>query len=196
VLRWVVLAGIVVACLGALYVLITFLQVWNASREDTAHPADAIIVLGAAQYDGRPSPVLQARLDEAVALYEQGIAPVVIVTGGNQAGDRVTEAFSGYQYLRDAGIPEDAILLEVEGANTFEQLLASKLIMDNHGLEDAVLVSDPYHSFRLGQTAGEVGIDASVSSTDSETSLPALVRETAAVSIGRLISYRRLQNRF
>jgi len=193
VVRVVVLGALVAISLLLFYVFVTFVQVWNASRADEAHPADTIIVLGAAQYDGRPSPVLQARLDRAVELYEQGIADTVIVTGGNQVGDRVTEAFSGYQYLRNQGIPEDAILLEVDGANTYEQLSASKLIMDNHGLETAVVVSDPYHSYRIGQISGEVGIDAAVSSTDSHTSVSSLVRETGAVAIGRIISFRRLQ---
>jgi vancomycin permeability regulator SanA len=193
VVRIVLLAALVAVCLLLFYVFVTFVQVWNASRADEAHSADTIIVLGAAQYDGRPSPVLQARLDRAVELYHQGIADTLIVTGGNQVGDRVTEAFSGFEYLRNQGIPEDAILLEVDGANTYEQLSASKLIMDNHGLETAVVVSDPYHSYRIGQISGEVGIDAAVSSTDSSTSITSLVRETGAVAVGRIISFRRLQ---
>jgi uncharacterized SAM-binding protein YcdF (DUF218 family) len=186
---------VAVVAVGALYVAVTFFQVWSASNEDEAQPADAVIVLGAAQYDGRPSPVLQARLDHAAELYKAGTVGKVIVTGGNQAGDRVTEAFSGFEYLRNEGIPEDDILLEVDGGSTYEQLAASEVIMDDHGLTDAVLVSDPYHSFRLQGIADEVGIDARVSPTDTGASLTSLVRETAAVSLGRLVGYRRLENR-
>jgi uncharacterized SAM-binding protein YcdF (DUF218 family) len=180
--------------LGIAYVAITFVQVWAASNDDDQRSADALIVLGAAQYDGRPSPVLQARLDHAAELYQAGQAGKVIVTGGNQAGDRVTEAFSGFEYLRNEGIPEGDILLEVDGGSTYEQLAASQVIMDDHGLADAVLVSDPYHSLRLQGIADEVGIDARVSPTDTGASFPALVRETGAVALGRIVSYRRLEN--
>jgi vancomycin permeability regulator SanA len=181
--------------LVVLYVGVTFAQVWWDARKDSTAPADTAIVLGAAQFDGRPSPVLQARLDHALALYEGGLTDSVIVTGGKQEGDRFTEAFSSYDYLRNAGVPDEDLFLEVDGTNTYEQLSASRLIMDNHGFTSALLVSDPYHSKRLLAIAGEVGIgSAAVSPTRSPSSVGALLRETGAVAIGRIIGYRRLGN--
>jgi uncharacterized SAM-binding protein YcdF (DUF218 family) len=119
----------------------------------------------------------------------------VIVTGGKQDGDRFTEAFSGYDYLRNAGAPEDDLFLEVDGANTYDQLSASRLIMDNQDFESALLVSDPYHSTRLLAIAAEVGLPSvGVAPTDTSTSITALVRETGAVSVGRIIGFRRLGN--
>ena len=106
--RWVVLGFV---ALVALYVGGTFVQVWAASRDDGARKADAIVVLGAAQYDGTASPALQNRLDHALSLYEDGLAPLVVVTGGRQQGDRFTEATVGYNFLRDHGVPDDAILV-------------------------------------------------------------------------------------
>jgi vancomycin permeability regulator SanA len=185
--------GLVVALVA--YVGVTFVQVWSDSHVDDRGPADVLVVLGAAQYDGRPSPVLQARLDHALDLYERGAAGAVIVTGGKQEGDRFTEAFSSYDYLRANGIPEDSLFLEVEGENTYQQLSAAHLIMDNAGFESALLVSDPYHSKRLLGIADEVGIeDVGVSPADTGSSLSSLLRETVAVSLGRFVDYRRLDN--
>ncbi len=188
-------AAIALAGIAALYVGVTFGQVWWDSRQNDATQSDAIVVLGAAQYDGTPSPVLRARLDHALELYNQGLAPIVIVTGGKQKGDRFTEAFSGYDYLREHGVTEEALHLEVEGSDTYSQLSASHLIMENTGLTSALLVSDPYHSKRLQAIASEVGIEeVYVSPTGTATTTADLVRETAAVSIGRIVGYRRLGN--
>lgn len=193
--RLAIRAAIALAGLAVLYVGVTFAQVWWDARQDDVVQADAIVVLGAAQYDGTPSPVLQARLDHALELYNQGLAPVVIVTGGRQEGDRFTEAYSGYDYLRERGVPEEVLHLEVEGSDTYSQLSASNLIMENAGLASALLVSDPYHSKRLEAIAAEVGIDeVYVSPTGTATTVTDLVRETAAVSIGRIVGYRRLGN--
>lgn len=193
--RWAVRLGLVMAGAVLLYVGVTFVQVWRTSGEDQTRPADAVVVLGAAQYDGHPSPVLRARLDRALELYRDGIAPVVIVTGGKQEGDRFTEAFSGYEYLRDHGIPEGDLFLEVDGTSTYEQLSAARLIMEQQGSASALLVSSPYHSERLLGIAEEVGIPAAhVAPAGTTSSLPSLVRETAAVAAGRIVGYRRLGN--
>jgi vancomycin permeability regulator SanA len=104
--RWLFRIGLALVVLGLLYVGGTFLQVWATSHRDDSGATDAVVVLGAAQYNGRPSPVLQARLDHALELYEAGQADAVIVTGGKQAGDQFTEAFSGYDYLKGEGVPE------------------------------------------------------------------------------------------
>lgn len=193
--RLAIRAAFALGGLAVLYVGVTFAQVWWDARQDDVIQVDAIVVLGAAQYDGTPSPVLQARLDHALELYNQGLAPVVIVTGGKLEGDRFTEAYSGYDYLREHGVPEDALHLEVEGSDTYSQLSASRLIMDNMGLSEALLVSDPYHSKRLEAIASEVGIDVvHVSPTSTRATISDLARETAAVSIGRIVGYRRLGN--
>jgi uncharacterized SAM-binding protein YcdF (DUF218 family) len=193
--RWLLRIVLVVAAIAVVYVGVTFVQVWLVSGHDDRDAADVLVVLGAAQYDGEPSPVLQARLDHALELFEAGVADNVIVTGGKQDGDRFTEAFSSYDYLRSQGVPEDAIFLEVDGTNTYEQMSASRLIMDTEGFGSAVLVSDPYHSKRLLAIADEVGMDeVAVSPTGSRSSLVSLVRETVAVSLGRILGYRRLGN--
>ena len=181
-----------VAVLAVLYVGITFVQVWRASRQDAARSAEAIVVLGAAQYDGRPSPVLQARLDHAAALFDEGMAPVIVVTGGRQEGDRVTEAAAAARYLEGLGVPSSALRLEVRGENSWESLAATRRILAGEGLHDVLLVSDPYHSYRIAQIADEVGLDAHVSPAQTGASFTQLARETAAVSVGRIISYRRL----
>ena len=183
--------------LVVLYVGVTAVQVLWTGRTDDAVPADAIVVLGAAQWDGKPSPVLKARLDHAVELYERNIAPVIVVTGGNQPGDRVTQGFAAYQYLKEQGVPEEALRVEVDGTNTYEELSASANILEVEGTGDTVvLVSDPYHLKRALLIASEVGLDPHGSPADTTTSVGAMARETAAVSLGRLISFRRLSNWF
>jgi uncharacterized SAM-binding protein YcdF (DUF218 family) len=192
-----VVRGLTVLLVVALgYVAITFAQVLHASRSDGAAPAQAIVVLGAAQYDGRPSPVLRARLDHAVSLYQQELAPVVVVTGGNRPGDRFTEATAGASYLHQNGVPDDAIRREVSGRSTYESLAATARFLQREGIRSVLLVSDPTHSYRVRAVAEDVGLDAVVSPAPNrappEVTLRALARETAAVALGRVIGYRRI----
>lgn len=186
----------VVGALATLYVGVTFLQVVDASRRDSHDPAQAIIVLGAAQYDGVPSPVLAGRLDHAVELYEAGLAPIIVVTGGKQPGDRFTEAAAGFAYLRGAGVPEAAILREEQGASTWEQLAATSRFLGDASIDDVILVSDDYHAYRVRRIAEELGLSAQVSPVDPGLSavgeVRALARETAAVAVGRIVGFRRL----
>ena len=121
--------------------------VW--STLDQARPAESIVVLGAAQYDGHPSPVLRARLDHAVDLWNHHMARIVILTGGTGAGDTTSEAAVGRSYLKKHGIPERAILLEKEGRTTRESMLAVSRILSDRGMKSAILVSDPFHMLRL-----------------------------------------------
>jgi uncharacterized SAM-binding protein YcdF (DUF218 family) len=182
------LAGSVV-----LYLLFTFGQVWWASRHDTGASASAVVVMGAAQYNGRPSPVLKARLDHAAELYQAGRAPMIIVTGGKQPGDRVTQGLTGFDYLRDHGVPESDIKVEVQGTNSYQELSAAALIVDQAGRPpDVLLVSDPYHALRISQIAEQVGLTPHVSPANTPSSLRSMARETAAVAVGRIIGYRRL----
>jgi uncharacterized SAM-binding protein YcdF (DUF218 family) len=193
---WIVRGVLVVLVLLALYVTATFVQVYRASRHDGARPADAVIVLGAAQYDGRPSPVLQDRLDHALELYEAGLTDRIVLTGGRQEGDRFTEATAGYNYLRAEGVPDEHLLKEVDGHSTWESLAASARFLVERDLTDVVLVTDGFHAYRVEAIAEDLGLDATVSPSGSRLSgtneIRQLVRETAAVALGRVIGYDRL----
>lgn len=180
--------------LAVIYVGVTFVQVWRATTVDETRPVDAIVVLGAAQYDGRPSPVFERRLRRSFDLYQQGMAPVIVTTGSNQPGDRFTEGFAGYEFLRLLGVPEAAILVVVDGSNTWEQLTATDAVLAERGLNRVLLVSDPYHSYRAEQMADSVGLEAYSAPTDGSSSMRQLTRETVAVSVGRVIGYRRISN--
>ncbi len=193
VVRLAVVAGV----LGGVYLAVTFFQVFSAARSDRATPSDAIVVLGAAQYDGVPSPVLQARLDHAVSLRDQGIADVIVVTGGNQPGDRTTEATASADYLLGLGVPDASIRREVSGTNSWQSLAAAARFLREEGLVDVVLVSSPYHALRTEEIAEEVGLNGRASPANrSPESLASqaghLGRETLAVGVGRLIGFGRL----
>lgn len=121
--------------------------VWSGM--DQAQPAGSIIVLGAAQYDGRPSPVLRARLDHGIDLWNRGMGNLLIVTGGRGYGDTTSEAAVGRAYARKHGIPDTAIVLENKGRTTRESMLAVSEILANRGIKSAILVSDPFHMLRL-----------------------------------------------
>ncbi len=187
--RIAVIAGVLVA----LYFVVTFVDVWIASGSDYEGTSSAAVVLGAAQYNGEPSDALQGRLDQAAALYLDERVELVVVTGGGQADDITTEAKTGYDYLRDtASIPDEDLRLEVDGKSTYMSLAAAARFLAEEDITDVVLVTDPYHAKRSQLIAEEVGLTASVSSTDSSASLPRLVRESGAVAIGRIIGFRRL----
>jgi uncharacterized SAM-binding protein YcdF (DUF218 family) len=185
--------GLALVGLVVVYVAGTFVQVWLASRSDGARSADAIVVLGAAQYNGRASPALQNRLDHALDLYEQGLAPLIVVTGGRQEGDRFTEAAVGYHYLRAHGVPDSAIRMEVQGHTTYQSLAAAARFLRSEDIDDVILVSGPATAKRLAGISGDVGLDSAISPSDGTPTLGSLVRETGAVSVGRLIGYRRLE---
>jgi uncharacterized SAM-binding protein YcdF (DUF218 family) len=195
--RRALLAGalVLIAVLG--YYLVSLYQVWSTGRADQARPVDAIVVMGAAQYDGEPSPQLAARLDHVVELWPQGIAPLVVVTGGNQPGDRFTEAEASARYLVARGVPNDAVVLENEGGNSYESLEGVAGLLGERGLSDVLIVTDPYHSLRSRLIAEELGLTAHVSPTPSSvvTGGESLVRhfqEAAGVSVGRLVGFDRL----
>lgn len=182
-----------------LYVAFTFGQVWVAAHQDDVRPAEAIVVLGAAQYNGRPSPVLEGRLRHAADLYERGIAPLVVVTGGSREGDNFTEAAASASWLSDNGVPGGAVERETTGSTSYESLAATARFLAERGISDVVLVSDPFHAYRIGAIGDEVGMEATVSPTphspiDGAEQWRHLVRETAAVSVGRLVGYRRLDH--
>ena len=174
------------------FVGVTFVQVWFQGMRDEVKSVDAIVVLGAAQWDGVPSPVLKARLDHALDLYDKEVAPYIVTTGSKQKGDRFTEAYTGLTYLLERGIPESKIIVIVDGSNTYQSLSATSSAIQRVGLgSEVVLVSDPYHALRAKEIAREVGLDPSFSPTELDSSFGQLVRETLGTSIGRIIGFRR-----
>ena len=194
-LRLAQVAGALLA-IGVVYLAVSFWQVWSTGRSDEARPVDAIVVMGAAQYDGRPSPQLAARLDHALELWPQGLAPLVIVTGGNQPGDRFTEADASAAYLIDRGIPAEVIVLEGEGSTTWESLRnVGEQVGDT--VESVLIVTDPYHALRSRLIAESVGFEAYVSPTPTSVvtgsrELRRELGEAAGVAVGRIIGFDRL----
>jgi uncharacterized SAM-binding protein YcdF (DUF218 family) len=189
-----VLAALV---LGTLYYCVTLAQVWSTGNSDQARRVDAIVVLGAAQYDGRPSPQLQARLDHVVELWNRGLAAVVVVTGGNQPGDRFTEASASAAYLERKGVSADVILQESHGHSSWESLLGVSRLLKTRGLSSVLLVSDPFHSLRIRLTAQELGLTAYVSPTRTSPVRGARafakeMKEALGISVARVIGFHRL----
>jgi vancomycin permeability regulator SanA len=171
-------------------------QIWDQSHQDEVHSADAIVVLGAAQYDGDPSPVFQARLDHAAYLYHEDLADTVIVTGGKQKGDRFTEAEAGRTYLvEDRDVPSEAILSEDDGTTTLESLEGVDVIAEGAGIDSILLVSDPLHNERIKRMADDLGFsDAWTSAANYEelnrsrtTKAKELVREVASLIVYELL---------
>jgi len=153
--------------------------VW--SRRDDARPAAAIVVLGAAQWAGRPSPVLRARLDHALALWRAGLAPVLILTGGRGTHDTITEADVGRAYVLREGVPAGVVLTEARGRTTNESMRGVATLMQARGAHDAILVSDPFHMLRLELVSGQLGLTAYTSPT-----------RTSPISASREASWRHL----
>jgi len=195
-IRRLVKAGVLVGLLLVGYFAVTFVQVVAASRRDRAGEAQAILVLGAAQYNGQPSPVFRARLDHAATLYERGLAPVIVLTGGRRAGDRFTEASAGSGYLQSRGVPESSLRLETQGTTSWESMAGAARFLRREGITEVLLVSSPYHALRIEHIADELGLEGRSSPADTPegnvTTAKRMVRETLAVGIGRVIGYRRL----
>jgi uncharacterized SAM-binding protein YcdF (DUF218 family) len=151
----------VIAAAAALVVaawLFVVLEVVLVARHDAAAPADAIVVLGAAQYNGRPSPVFRARLDHAAALFRRGLAPHLIVTGGVGAGDTVSEAVVGRRYLVGGRVDPAAVVAVATGRSTEPSLRAAADWIRTRGGRRAILVSDGFHMLRLCLTARRLGL--------------------------------------
>jgi uncharacterized SAM-binding protein YcdF (DUF218 family) len=149
-------------------ILTTAVSVWRAAHTDEARRVghvDVIAVLGAAEYNGRPSPTLQGRLEQAQLLFDKGVSPRILVLGGGKAGDRTTEAAAGRDWLISQGVPEEAVIAQPEGSTTLESLEAAAGYMRDNGLRSAFLVSDPWHNLRIRRMARDLGIEAYVSAT-------------------------------
>ena len=167
--RHPILTAVIVLFFGVVGVFTaTAVAVWIAAHTDEARRvghADVIAVLGAAQYNGRPSPTFQGRLEQAELLFDKGFASRVLVLGGRRPGDRTTEAQSGKDWLIAQGLPADAVFAEPEGSTTWESLQAAAGFMRHRGLRSAFLVSDPWHNLRIRRMARDLGIVGYVSAT-------------------------------
>jgi uncharacterized SAM-binding protein YcdF (DUF218 family) len=189
-LRW----SIGVVAIGLFLIpFLVFAAVFRQARVNEARPAGAIVVLGAAQFNGIPSQVFRARLDTAFDLYQQGLAPTIVVTGGRILGDQYTEAETGKIYLVDRGVPADAILMENVSHNTAASFEGVRRLLQPRGVESLLLVSDGFHLYRSKMLAQDAGFEAlGYAAEDSPirhgsgTELRYMVRETLAVLAWKL----------
>lgn len=157
-LRFTLLIFLLLACGALIWCRWVYVQIESYAHLDQAAPADAIGVLGAAEYDGRPSPVFRARLDHALVLYHRGIAPLIITLGG-PGGDQYTEGSVGAGYLVSKGVPEQAIIAETESRNTEESARRIAVIARVNGIHKLVIVSDDTHMFRIHEICAAEGLD-------------------------------------
>ena len=153
-LLWMLALGLALVC----YATTVFWRIVNQAGRDEARAADAIVVFGAAEYDGRPSPVYKARLDHAAQLYHRGLAPMVIITGGSGGDPRFTEGVVGREYLKTLGIPDSQLIAETQSADTAESARRVSTIMFANKMHLCLAVSDGYHIFRIKQMLGREGI--------------------------------------
>jgi uncharacterized SAM-binding protein YcdF (DUF218 family) len=165
-----ILTILVVAIFALWLVSAAAVLIW--SSRDEARPAHAIVVLGAAQYAGKPSPVLRARLDHALDLWNRHLATLLILTGGTGLGDTTSEAAVGRTYAKKRGVPDSAILVENEGRTTSESMRAVAGMLEVRGLQSALLVSDPFHMLRLRILARRFGFTPYTSPTQTSPISP------------------------
>jgi uncharacterized SAM-binding protein YcdF (DUF218 family) len=158
--------GMVLFVVGSVYT-VALTAVLVTSQHDQRRPVDAIIVLGAAQYNGRPSPVLRARLDHAITLYREGYAPLIVVTGGVGRGDTTSEAIVGRRYLVAREVPEEDVIAQPVGRSTRTSMTAVGEWLRERELRRVLLVSDPFHMFRLRLEARRTDLEAYTSPTES-----------------------------
>jgi uncharacterized SAM-binding protein YcdF (DUF218 family) len=181
-----VLAGLIAAIAVAGYAAY---RIWDQGNRDERPPTDAIVVMGAAQYDGRPSPVFAARLDHAIDLFREGAARRLIVTGGKREGDRTTEAASARIYAVQHDVPDEAIISEDQSRTTLQSIRGVAALMRDEGFESAIFVSDPSHMLRVLRMASDEGITAYGSPTrssplerDAVRRLDAIIHELGALA--------------
>jgi uncharacterized SAM-binding protein YcdF (DUF218 family) len=189
---------LVVLFFGAgVYLAVSFWQVRHAAKLNQTAASQAIVVLGAAQYNGTPSPDLQARLDHALILYHEHLAPIFVVTGGKEPGDIYTEAEASANYLASKGVPQADILREVTGRNTWQSLDSAAAFLKPKGITHVILVSDPFHDERLLLMSGQLGLKPQVSPTRTSpitgsAVVPYEIKEAGEVAVGRVIGFHAL----
>jgi uncharacterized SAM-binding protein YcdF (DUF218 family) len=195
--RWAfrILALLMVVIL--IYFAVTLVQVWLTSREYDPHPADAILVMGAAQYNGVPSPDLKARMDEALTLFHNGYASLIVVTGNKEKGDVYTESEAGTRYLEANRVPADDIL-QAGGDDSYQNVAdAAPKLLARHA--DVVLIAtDPFHEYRSMAIASSLGLKPSPTPTQTSpitgwSTVPYFLKEAVGVGLGRIIGYDHLE---
>ena len=196
-LRWALRIALALLGLIVLYFAVTLVQVWLTSRQYDPRPAGAIVVLGAAQYNGVPSPDLRSRLQQALTLYHDGYAHVIVVTGGKKPGDRYTEAQSGAMYLEKAGVPVSAIV-EAGGDDTYENIAdaAAKLRGDHDRV--VLVTTDPFHEDRSMAIASDFSLSPSPTPTQTSpitgwSTVPFFLKEGVGVGFGRIIGFNHIE---
>jgi len=195
VVVWSLVTRVVGAAVLAVVLLVvsTSLAIWWTARHNSSPQSDAIVVLGSAQYNGVPSSIFAARLEHAIDLYEDGVAPVVVTVGGKADGDQFAEAEAGRDYLAQAGIPVDALVAVPEGGDTLESMRAVGAAFAERGWTSAVVVTDPWHAMRAVRMAEDAGMEAESSPTRQGPAVQTrgtqaryILRETAAYLLYRV----------
>lgn len=191
----VLATGVVLAVVAGVNVS----QVWMAGRTDDRRAVDAIVVMGAAQYDGRPTPQFQARLDHALELWMDGVAPIIVTTGGNQPGDRFTEGGSGAKYLNERGVDSSSLVVEEAGSTTRQSLVGVAGLLFERGAEHVVIVTDPFHALRSQLIAQDLGLHVSLSSTQTSPlgtreAFRHHLEEGLGITIAQFIGFARLDD--
>jgi uncharacterized SAM-binding protein YcdF (DUF218 family) len=196
-LRWALrLSALVVAAI-VLYFGITLVQVWLTSRQYDPRPAGAILVMGAAQYNCTPTLDLQARLDQALTLYRQGYAYLIVLTGGKEPGDKCTESESGAMYLEKKGVPSTAIL-EAGGNDSYENIQDAMGGLEAHDVHVVLVTTDPFHEDRSMAIASSFSLSPSPTPTQTSpisgwSTVPYFLKEAAGVGLGRIIGFNHLE---
>jgi uncharacterized SAM-binding protein YcdF (DUF218 family) len=196
-LRWALRFAILVVTVIVLYFAVTLVQVWLTSRQYDPHPAGAILVMGAAQDDCVPTLDLSARLDQALTLYHQGYAHLIMLTGGKQPGDKCTEAQSGAMYLEARGVPSNDIL-QAGGNDSYENIADAQSALLAHDARVVLVTTDPFHEDRSMAIASTLALMPSPTPTPTSpirgwSTLPYFAKETVGVGLGRIIGYNHLE---
>jgi uncharacterized SAM-binding protein YcdF (DUF218 family) len=179
------------------YFAVTLVQVWLTSREYGPHPSGAIVVMGAAQYNGVPSPDLRARLDEALTLFHNGYANLIVVTGSKEKGDVYTEAEAGARYLESKQVPTDDIVL-AGGNDSYENVADAAIPLKARHVTQVLMVSDPFHEYRSMAIASQLGLTPSPTPTQTSplrgwSTVYYFLKEAVGVGLGRVIGYNHLE---
>jgi uncharacterized SAM-binding protein YcdF (DUF218 family) len=195
-LRWFVRLVVLLVVGLAIYYCVTLIQVWLTSRDYDPVTAQAIVVMGSAQYDGVPSPDLAARLDQALILYQQGYARLIVCTGYKEKGDVYTEAESGARYLESKGVPA-ADILEAGGNDSWSNLVDAARELKARGDTDVLIVTDTFHEDRSMAIASSLGLTPHPTPTQSSpitgtSAIPYFLKEAAGVAVGRVIGFQNL----
>ncbi len=196
-LRWAIRITALVLGILVLYFGVTLVQVWLTSRHYDPHPAGAILVMGAAQYNCTPTLDLQARLDEALELYRQGYAHLIMVTGSKEPGDKCTESESGAMYLESKGVPASAIL-EAGGRDSYQNIEDAVPILKAHDATSVLVSTDPFHEDRSMGIASSLSLSPSPTPTQTSpirgwSTVPYFAKEAVGVGLGRIIGFNHLE---